>query len=250
MPHGFRVYLDLKGEGSPGPEHLRAFASNVFERGIDTDHQAHVKPYTIGRCTPVTPAVWAIDLTVATDLLADALTERLVSGTGVFLGPLRGTVLDGPVLVVSRTWGDLADAPPVSGAQFSFDTPVVYVHQKEHRAEPTGQRIFGHLRRRWRNLDPDTAQDVSFEGIEFDVDLHGSRIAIQGAGPRDIESGRAIGRKAVGFVGTATVSISGATIEDRFALGALANAAPFLGSGAWTTAGFGATSLVVVWVDD
>ena len=250
MPQVFRVYLDLEGDGLPAPEHMRGFASTLFEKGIDADHHGQIKPYTVGRFVPLGRRIWALDLTVTVDSLAPVVHDRLVPGHTVFLGPLSGVVSAPPVTISARPWADLAAAPPITGVELSFDTPVVFRHQGGQHAAPTPSLVFGHLRRRWRNLDPGTAPDVSFQEIEFGIDLSGTRVMARGAGSSDAGTGRTAAIQVAAFAGTAAIDVIEATMPERIALGALAGAAPFLGMGAWTTAGFGAVSLLAFWVDD
>ena len=247
MPHAFRVFLDLTGEGSPSPAHLRGFASSH----LDEDHRSQVKPFTVGRCVPVARPVWSLDIATATDATAAMLVDRLTDGTPMHFGDrLSGRVVGSPVVMLERSWADLADSPPITGLQLSFDTPLVFLAKDKTSLKPTGGLIFGHLRRRWRYLDPSTAQDVSFDGIEFGVHLDGTAIPVKGASTQEGKTDAFRGRLAKGFVGVVTLDIRGATVAERYALGALAGAAPFLGCGAWTNQGFGATSLLAFWVDD
>ena len=253
MPHSFRLFLDLKGEGPPAPAHLRAFAAEFLERDVPSNsggHYGHVKPYTVGRCVQLAPRIWSLDIATATDRTTDVLLARATDGVPVFLGRLSGAVVGSPVELLERSWADLANSPQITGLQMSFDTPTVFKHEGAYLGKPTGQRIFGHLRRRWRNLDPDTSPDGAFDAIDFDVHLDGTRVPIKGASTGGGVTDAFGGRKASGFVEMATIAIDGASVDDQYAFGALAGAVPFLGCGAWTTSGFGATSLLAFWVDD
>ena len=245
MPHAFRIYLELDGDGTPVPAHLRGFASDLFERGTAAGHHAQIKPYTVGRLTPLGGTAWSLDVTTTLDALDPLVAERIVPGRRVFLGPLADAVSAPPVTLVRRTWADMAIPLPIAGVEFSLDTPVVFRRQGGQHPVPTAHLVFGHLRRRWRNLAPDTAPDVAFQNVEFAIDLDGTRVEALTPG-----SGAYVGRSVEAFAGTVAISIVDATMQERAAFGSLAQAAPFVGIGSSTTAGFGAVSLIALWIDD
>jgi len=250
MPTKLCIQMHLEGSDEPKPEHLRAFGSSVFERGLAGDHNRSAKAYSVGRFASPEPGLWQLDLAVADDRLAAVACSRLSQDTRVFLGPLRGTIADDATVSEQRTWDELNTSVPISAARFSFETPVHFRSSRRKITQPEPMLIFRHLRDRWRCWAPDSAPTIDFKDVTWSIRLEGKPIISTGPGRYDPDDARRVANRITVWTGAATVTIDQATDADRHSLGALAQASPFLGIGANTTAGFGATRVTLVPVDD
>lgn len=249
MPTKLRLQIHLEGSGEPASEHFRAFGSSVFESGLSGSHNASAKAYSVGRFAPFDPDVWQLDLAVADDRLVEVARSRLTRGTPVFLGSLRGELADGVTVTEHSSWEDLATSPRLSEARFTFVTPVHFRSSQRTITQPESLLIFRSLQERWRRWAPDSAPDVDFRAVDWLLHLEGESIVSTGPGRYDAHRGRRVANRIMVWTGVATVMIESASDADRCSLGALARVAPFLGVGANTTAGFGATEVTLSHAD-
>jgi hypothetical protein len=240
VPSVLRLLLDLDGEETPLPEHLRAFAADLFERGHEGDHHRLAKPYSVKRFAELESGRFELDFGVVDDRwLARAAGGRVHS---VFLGPLRG-VLSDMVLVRRIGWSDLLVDADVRRIRIAVSSPVVFRSSGNGQHDsPTPKLVFGYLRRRWRLFDPATVPDVGFGGIEWSIALPGRFETV--SGPGRFVDGRRRARLFRAYVGPMEIDIGSATSDERCALASLARLVEFTGIGAFTTAGFGSVECV------
>jgi CRISPR-associated endoribonuclease Cas6 len=138
--------------------------------------------------------------------------------------------------------GELAGGPALRAVTFAFRSPVFFSRNGVDDLTPDPRLILGSYRRRWNgslgtghllaiddDLWRDTHQHVWLTGYDLATCA--------------VDAGR--GRKRAGFAGTATLHLDRGTPRAALSVfSTLARFAPFCGTGAQTTHGFGATEIV------
>jgi len=139
---------------------------------------------------------------------------------------------------------ELASGPPLAAIRLTFRSPTYFSQNGTDVVVPEPRLIVGSWRRRWNASlpegDPLGIDDDAWREIH-----HALRMTAFDLRTKRMDSGR--GHNRAGFTGSATLGLdknTPLTVHSLF--GALARFAEFCGTGAQTTHGFGATSVIAV----
>ncbi len=249
MPSLWAVPIAVDNPDRVHPEHLHAVACKWLEvrstgpgaprepaSASDRTHWANSKAFS---CSPLVE--WSSGATgVEIGLLDDGLERRMerslygASRRGIRLGEQIAAV-DAPeperCRVEHLAWQDIARVGTAPAAmRFDLLTPTRFRTGRHANLQPSPTLIFGHLRRRWRDLGPpDSEPSIDFAATGLLV----KRIDVQTCGYR------VRGRELSGLVGTVVVYAPTATEQERQLLDSLGRLAMFAGIGSDTTVGMG-----------
>lgn len=235
------IELKLKASWSlrPGPRQLHGLACALFE-SEDAAHLGQDKPFTVWPLSPAPSAAdsewtWRAAWLPDTPVPAAAVTTDLLR-----VGHVSCVVLESRQRRVTRA--ALASGAAVQRVTVSFASPTYFSHNDADTALPDPRLIVGSWRRRWNCSLP--AGDPLVISDDLWRDAH-RLVHLAAFDLRTEESDTGHGRTRAGFVGTATLRLArGAPRSARTVLGTLSRFAEYCGTGAQTTHGFGATTLV------
>lgn len=219
----------------PTTVQLHGLACALFENGA-SGHDGQEKRFT----------VWPIaehgkDWILRSAWLAPGMPRAVLASDGqVRVGPMpcevTGVALD-PV-----SFGELADAGPCGGAEVTFESPTYFAQNGARVVLPDPKLIVGSWRRRW-NASVTSDPDLLIPDEPWHELVRALRLTEFGLRTERRENG--YGKRIQGFTGTSVLRLDrGASEDARCVFGALARFAEFCGTGAQTTHGFGATSVV------
>ena len=239
MPTLIEMRLKATWTVSPDTRQLHGLACALFEAG-DTEHARQDKQFAVWPLRPVTdssPEEW--DLRVA--WLPDGpVPDAARMADQLRVGHSRCLVAESTQRRV--THASLAAGPALSSVTVGFASPTYYSQNGLDCVVPDPRLIAGSWRRRWNaslpDGDPLTVGDDTWRTIIPVLGLAAFDLKTQ---TRD--SGH--GRDRAGFTGSATLRLAkDVPAAARQVVGTLARFAEYCGTGAQTTHGFGATSLL------
>lgn len=217
---------------------LHGLACAVFE-GPDSDgHTGPDKPFTVW---PLRACDDHMEWLLRAAWLKPALPQSVAAAYGQLrIGHVTCTVTD--VAYQPATHAELAAMGPSDSAAIEFHSPTYFSQNGSDLVLPDPRLIVGSWRRRWNASLPDD-DGLLIDDHSWRELLHAVRLSEFDLRTERRDSGR--GHERAGFTGTATLRLDKNAGDDiRIQFGALARFAEFAGTGAQTTHGFGATSLV------
>lgn len=239
MPTAITIRLRPDHPGLPDTRQVHGLACSLFES--DGAHTTQRKPFTVWPITldPVDPEVglllrasWLPDIPVPFD---PGEVSKLRLGSR-FCAVVSVDHHEVPRAV-------LASGPVTGSAEIVFRSPVYFAANSRRTIAPDLRLILGGYRRRWNEDLPEDSplrigDDLGRElqqAAEFrSYELH----------TRQQDGGH--GHPVTGFTGRISLGMpAGTPTETMSAFGALLRFAPYTGTGARTTHGFGATSVVL-----
>ncbi len=229
-----QVVLRLEASGVvPTSAQVQAVVSGWLD-GADGHHRP-AKPYTTAVVSR-RDGLAELEVGLLDDGCLDVLVSRTATAGKLRLGRTDASLApwdDGSLVRVRRrdAWTDLLDAAsPQRYLRFEMLSPTAFRSGQVIDPLPRGERIFGHLRRRWQQFGPEHLQPF--------VDLSACGLVVSDLEGRTREA-RARNKRWPGFVGTVTVHAAGGDTRDHQVLDALARLAPYAGVGTSTTFGMG-----------
>jgi CRISPR-associated endoribonuclease Cas6 len=221
---------------------LHGLACAVFEGPHSDAHSGPEKPFTVWPIAPVReePGTgWLL----RTAWLRARLPQAVLSAYGQLrLGHVTCTVTD--VAYRPATHAELAAGAPLHAARIGFLSPTYFSQNGTDVVVPDPRLIAGSWRRRWNaslpDADPLRIDDEAWREINRAVRLTAFDLRTE-----RMDSGR--GRDRPGFTGSATLRLDKEAPDAvKSAFSTLARFAEFCGTGAQTTHGFGATTMIAV----
>ncbi|MGW0084534.1 CRISPR system precrRNA processing endoribonuclease RAMP protein Cas6 [Streptomyces sp. NPDC003393] len=221
---------------TPSTRQLHGLACNLLE-GEGADHTAQTKTFTVQPPTPAHEPSTRLHLRASwygtTPVPEHALTTRLVR-----LGNTRCQVTHTDLHSVS--FAELATAPPAAEATLTFHTPTYFTRSGEPDLTADPKLILGGYRRRW-NTGVGTASPLAIREDAWAELQPCLRVKHVHLTTTHRDSGYEYDR--AGFTGNVTLALTRtATSPTRQLFAALIHFAPYAGTGAATTHGFGATT--------
>jgi CRISPR-associated endoribonuclease Cas6 len=239
MPVEFMMRLHT---GRPSPvetRHLHGLACALFEGDVSA-HTGQEKPFAVWPLDTDSPSLAGELRWRASWLAACSPPRQLESLTQVRLGaqPLRIARVERQ----AATHAELVGAPMLRAVTFAFRSPVFFSRNGTDDLSPDPRLILGSYRKRWNGClgegHPLAVDDGVWRETHRWVRLTGYDLRTEA-----MDGGH--GRDRAGFVGTATLYVDRGAQRDAVSVfSTLARFAPFCGTGAQTTHGFGATELV------
>jgi CRISPR-associated endoribonuclease Cas6 len=220
----------------PTTRQLHGLACAVFEGTYSPNHIGQDKQFTIWPLNP-DPDGWLL----RASWLPAGLPHSVLAACGELrVGSVTCAVTD--LAFRPALHKDLAAGPPLTEAQLTFSSPTYFTQNGSHVVLPDPRLIAGSWRRRWNTSLPD--QDSLTIGDDQWRDLHHAlRLTAFDLHTESRDAGH--GHPQTGFTGTATLRLDkNAPTATRQAFGTLTRFAEFSGTGAQTTHGFGATSIL------
>ena len=226
-----RVQLHGGNGTEPLPDHVHAVLAGWMDD--DHNHENNRKPYTMRRFA-VTNDGLDLHVGALTRETAERLLDSIAMDRATRLGRQR-LVAVGVVVEQQASWEDLLQfAKPVNRITFRFFTPMVFRSGRATNVAPSPAQVFGHLRSAWATWAPADLQPNIDLG-----DLHILTRRLQGS----TEHWSARHQQWPGFIGTVEFDLDAVPERERRVLHALAQLAPFTGTGANTTVGMGSTDV-------
>ncbi len=239
MPATIELKLQPQRQIHPDTRQLHGLACALFEGADSASHTGQEKPFTVWPLRPGGPPAEQAWWLRASWLACAAPPERIETVPWVRLGtqPLR-------ILGVERCeagHAQLAGGPVLREVTLAFHSPVFFSRNGTDDVSPDPRLILGSYRRRW-NAGLGEGHALSI-GDDAWRDTHRwVRLAGYELRTESMDGGR--GRSRIGFTGTATLYLDrSAPPEAGVVFSALVRFAPYCGTGALTTHGFGATEL-------
>ena len=216
----------------PTTVQLHGVACALFEGAFSEDHESQVKPFSIWPLTPVADG-WLLR---AAWLSAGFPQQVLASCGELRVGPVFCTVTD--LALHPESFTDIASGPASDGVRLEFRSPTYFSQNGARVITPDPRLIVGSWRRHWNTHADESLRipDEDWRTLTQSVRLSEFDLSTQ---RRDT----GYGRTRQGFTGTATLHLDKtAPAETRAQFTALTRYAPFTGTGAQSTHGFGATT--------
>jgi hypothetical protein len=239
MPTLIEMRLKATWTVRPDTRQLHGLVCALFETG-PAAHARQDKPFAVWPLSPVTdgPAEeWVLRVAWLPD---DSVPDAAQMAGQLRVGHVRCLVTESTQRRV--THATLAAGPPLSAVAVGFASPTYFSQNGLDCVVPDPRLIAGSWRRRWNASLPDG------DPLTVGDDAWRVTIPVLGLAAFDLktqtrDSGH--GRDRAGFTGSATLRLAkGAPPAARQVLGTLARFAGYCGTGAQTTHGFGATSLL------
>jgi CRISPR-associated endoribonuclease Cas6 len=239
MPTMIEMRLKATWTVHPDTRQLHGLACALFETD-GTGHLGQDKPFTVQPLRPApggSPGEWTLraawlpdDAAPATASMADQLR----------VGHVRCLVAESTQRRV--THAALAAGPPVTSVTAGFTSPTYFSQNGLDLLVPDPRLIAGSWRRRWNaslpDGDPLAVTDDAWHATRRALGLAAFDLRTEGR-----DSGH--GKDRAGFTGSATLRLArDAPAPAGQILGTLARFAEYCGTGAQTTHGFGATTLL------
>ncbi len=214
---------------------LHGLACAVFEGSDADDHAGQDKAFSVWPlCRLDSGAADVLDgWLLRTAWLRPELPRSVLTAYGKLrLGHVTCTVTG--ITHQPASHAEIAAGPPLRQADLAFRSPTYFSQNGTDVVTPDPRLIAGSWRRRWNaTLPPDA--DLQIDDEAWQQTHRALRLPM--------DSGR--GRDRAGFTGTATIEVArNAPDEVRRRFGTLVRFAGFSGTGAQTTHGFGATSVL------
>ncbi|WP_157977397.1 CRISPR system precrRNA processing endoribonuclease RAMP protein Cas6 [Streptomyces triticisoli] len=238
MPAALTLHLRTIRAWNPDTRQLHGLACALFE-GDDADHTAQQKLFTVQQPTAQSPTALRLRATWygARAVPGTALEPRLLR-----LGNTRCQVIRTELR--TESFAALAAAGPTTRATLTFRSPTYFQRSGEPDLTPDPALILGSHRRSWNTgVGPDSPLHIDDTAWQ---DLQGAlRIDHLNLTTTTRDSG--YDRLRTGFTGTITLRLARTTPpHTAHLLATLTRFAPYAGTGAGTTHGFGATTSVMV----
>lgn len=222
---------------------LHGLACAVFEGSDDDDHAGQEKAFSVW---PLSRPEYAADdapdgWLLRTAWLRPELPHPVLAAYGKLrLGHVTCTVTG--ITHQPASHADIAGGPPLSRAELVFCSPTYFSQNGTDVVTPDPRLIAGSWRRRW-NASLPPGHDLAVDDETWRQTHRALRLAAFDLRTESMDSGR--GRDRAGFTGTAIIEVARDAPESaRQRFGTLARFAGFSGTGAQTTHGFGATSVL------
>jgi hypothetical protein len=214
---------------------LHGLACALFE-GEGAIHDEPHKPWAAWPLRPgPAPEAWEWRTTWLPDTPPPA---TVVTAGELRVGHVGCTVTESRHRRVSHA--SLAGGPPLTAAAVTFASPTYFSRNGTDTVTPDPRLIAGSWRRRWNASLP--ADSPLVIGDDAWLAMHKS-LALAEFDLRTERRDTGHGRDRPGFTGTAAIRLPrNAPPPARKILGTLARFAPYCGTGAQTTHGFGATT--------
>ncbi len=239
MPIVIELRLKASWPVQPDTRQLHGLACALFE-GDQADHLGQDKPFAVwpvSHAAAGSPSDW--------QWRAAWLPARLPPATALAperlrLGHVTCTVTEARHRSISHA--QIAAGPPIDTVTAVFESPTYFAQNGTEAVIPDPRLIAGSWRRRWNTSltqgHPLTIDDDTWRQTHRALHLAEFELKTQ---QRD--SGR--GHDRAGFTGSASLRLArDAPRVTRDVLSTLARFAEFCGTGAQTTHGFGATTVV------
>jgi CRISPR-associated endoribonuclease Cas6 len=239
MPVIVELRLKAPRPVRPDTRQLHGLACALFE-GLDAAHLSQDKPFAMWPLSPA-PGTAGQEWRLHAAWLPDGQPPASVAGPEALrLGAVTCAITE--TVQRAATHAQLAAGTPCGTARLTFRSPTYFSQNGTDTVLPDPRLIVGSWRRRWNASLPEghalAVTDDAWPEIH-----RAARLASFALRTEAMDSGRAQARK--GFTGTATIQLAGtASTIARCAFGTLARFAEFCGTGAQTTHGFGATSVI------
>ncbi len=238
MPTAITLHLRTVRRWTPDTRQLHGLACTLFET-TDSAHTAPAKPFTIHPPTPDPDSPGTTLLLRAFWLAADrppppSTTARLLRLGNIHCHVTRTTTH-------TRTYAQLATTHPTNHTTLVFHSPTYFSRDGEPDLTPNPDLILGSHRRAWNTENPPHTpfhiDDDSWKALRRALRTDTAEVQTSSR-----PSGYDRDRK--GFTGTLGLYLSKkrSTEETRRHFAALTHFAPYAGTGAGTTHGFGATT--------
>ena len=242
MPTVIELRLKATWMVRPDTRSLHGLACALFEGEAvrPGDHVAQEKPWAIAPLQPAedgTPDEWILRAAWLPDSPPPSAQRDIES---IRVGHTTCVVMETSQRRV--THAVLAASPPVRNVTVRFTSPAYFSRRGADVAVPDPWLIVGSWRRRWNASLPES--DLFVINDEETQDLYGAL----GLSAFDLhtetrDSGH--GKHRVGFTGQATLALTrDSTTSARQLLATLSRFAEYAGTGAQTTHGFGATTVI------
>src|SRR5579875_796548 len=241
MPTLIEMRLKATWTVRPDTRQLHGMACALFEGSGTTpgDHTGQHKPFAVSpmRAADEAPGEWLWRAA----WLPDGVPPAGVLAAGQLrVGHTSCAVLESTQRRV--THAQLASGPAVGEATVTFGSPTFFSRNGTDVILPDPRLIAGSWRRRW-NASLPPGDPLGIDDAAW-MDAH-RLLGLAAFDLRTSSRDSGHGRERCGFTGSATLRLAGsAPPAARQVLGTLARFAGFCGTGAQTTHGFGATTLV------
>jgi CRISPR-associated endoribonuclease Cas6 len=238
MPTLIELRLKASWEVRPQTRQVHGLACALFE-GNQGAHLGQAKPFAVH---PLSQEGASGEWLWRAAWLPDTPPPATVTATETLrVGHVSCTVAE--LLQRRVTHAGLAAGPPRAAVTVSFGSPTYFSQNGSGILHPDPRLIVGSWRRRWNSSLPGPGP-LEIGETAWRETLPFLRLAAFDLRTETRESGH--GRDQAGFTGTATLRLDrDAPPAARAVLGTLSRFAPYAGTGAQTTHGFGATVLVV-----
>jgi CRISPR-associated endoribonuclease Cas6 len=243
MPVILELQLRASWPLQPTTRQLHGLACAVFENSDTDNHAGQEKAFSVWPLSRSdSDAVGTLDgWLLRTAWLRPALPHSVPAAYGnLRLGHVTCTVTGITHQLASHA--QIAAGPPLRRAELAFYSPTYFSQNGTDVVTPDPRLIAGSWRRRW-NASLPPGHDLQIDDEAWRHTHRALRLAAFDLRTEPMDTGR--GRDRAGFTGTATIEIAADapdSVRQRF--GTLARFASFSGTGAQTTHGFGATSLL------
>ena len=239
MPTAIELRLKATWTIQPDTRQLHGLACAVFE-GESAEHLGQDKPFAVWPLHPAPDGsaeewIWRCAWLPDGPPPVGALTADLLR-----VGHVNCVVTESSQR--RMTHAQLAAGPPFQAVTVTFASPAYFAHNGSDVVLPDPRLIVGSWRRRWNSSLPD-ADPLGVDENTWRQTLRVLRLAAFDLRTERRDSGH--GRNRLGFTGSATLRLDRDAPQPAPAiLGALARFAEYGGTGAQTTHGFGATTMV------
>jgi CRISPR-associated endoribonuclease Cas6 len=239
MPTLIEMRLKATWAIRPDTRQLHGLACALFEAG-GAEHLGQDKPFAVWPLTaaPDQPeGEWTLRAAWLPDTLAPAAAS---TADQLRVGHARCLVTESTQRRV--THAALAAGPALPAVTVRFTSPVFFSQNGVDVLVPDPRLVAGSWRRRWNSSLPD-GDRLAITDDAWQATHRGLGLAAFDLRTQTRDSGH--GRDRSGFTGTATLRLARtAPPAARQLLGTLARFAEYCGTGAQTTHGFGATTLI------
>jgi CRISPR-associated endoribonuclease Cas6 len=222
---------------------LHGLACAVFEGAGAGDHAGQEKAFSVWPLSRLDAGgADALDgWRLRTAWLRPDLPHSVLAAYGTLrLGHVSCTVTG--ISCQPASHDEIAAGPPLTRADLAFCSPTYFSQNGTDVVTPDPRLIAGSWRRRW-NASLPLGHHLCIGDEAWREALRALRLTAFDLRTQPMDTGR--GRDRAGFTGTATIEVaSDAPGDVRRRFGTLARFAGFSGTGAQTTHGFGATSVL------
>jgi hypothetical protein len=239
MPTVIQMRLKATWPVRPDTSHLHGLACALFE-AEQGDHLGQDKPFAVWPLQPAAESAADEWMWRAAWLPDDPPPARAVTADVLRVGHVSCVVTESTQRRV--THARLAAGPALNEVAVTFGSPTYFSQNGADVVLPDPRLIVGSWRRRWNASLPDG--DPLIIGDDAWRETH-QALALGVFDLRTEARDSGHGRDRAGFTGSATLRLArNAAASARAVLGTLARFAEYCGTGAQTTHGFGATTLL------
>ena len=243
MPVVFEFQLRARWQLQTTTRQLHGLACAVFEGPEADDHTSQEKAFSVWPLSRLDsgPADAIDGWLLRTSWLRPELPRSILTAYGKLrLGHVTCDITG--ITHQPASHADLAAGPPLRRANLAFHSPTYFSQNGTDVVTPDPRLIAGSWRRRW-NASLPPGHDLCIDDEVWRQTHRALRLVDFDLRTEMMDSGREHDR--AGFIGTAAIEVArDAPDSVRQCFGTLARFADFSGTGAQTTHGFGATSLL------